>query len=244
MLLAAFVWCTVCVCPAKELVRNGRYSRWIPVEIGVERGWIYRKRCSACTTSFSLLPGIVLPGMRYPRSLVLTWLWARLWGCSVRNRRFLTMHALECPAPAGDTSWTDLLDCEGSRSRPGYSVLWCWSRSFAARSLRRLPLLVTAFVALGLHMGRDLAVPLERMRAVPPPSYWLANALGLWRALMEATRTDGRAVGLEEALSSLADFLMVEPSHGFTRALLPCSDYAESGLAGRSPPTPAVTEEA
>jgi hypothetical protein len=200
------------------------------------RGYIYRKKCHRCKVPFSLLPGFLLPGMSYPRGLVVRRLWADLEGRSYRDRDFLQAHALECSEPGEDQSWSDHLDAEGCVCRPNYALLWSWTRRFEAPAQRAVAPLLCAFMALRLNFERDLAAPLECLSNVQPRACWLAIALGLWRALLEASRSDGRGVDLSEALPSLVDFLLVPSSHGFVRAFSPLPDYPHGSTTGPDPP--------
>ncbi len=243
MLLSVLVLCPVCIGARQVLALNGGYGRWIVVEGKFERGWIHRKKCSACKTSFSLIPGFLIPWLQYPRSLVLAWLWACLSGTSVRNRGFLIMHALDREAPPEGTAWTDWLESEAGRTRPSYALLSSWTKRFSMLARQRIELLACTFSVLGLDLQRDFAESLEGLSRVPLRARWLALGLGLWRDLLEPSRTDGTKVELVDALSSFVDFLLLSPSHGFTRAFSVSPDYTGSSPAGRSPPSLAVTEE-
>lgn len=243
ILLSVLVVCSVCVGAEQRLVLNGSYRRWMVVDGAFERGRILRKKCSACKTSFSLIPGFLVPWHQYPRLIILKWLWACLWGSSLRNRRFLLMYAVESQAPPEDAAWTDWLDCDSGRTRPSYSLLWSWTQRFSSLAQQRIASLAYTLSALGLDVQRDFAVHLERMSRIPLRARWLALGVGLWRALLEASRTDGQKVELAEAVSSFVDYLLLSPSHGFTRAFSSPPDYTEGRPAGRSPPSPAGNEE-
>ncbi len=179
--------------------------------------------------------------MQHSRSLVVWWLWACLWGVHSRNRVFLRKRGLECPTPVDDQSWTDLLEFE--RSRPGHGLLCRWTQRFSLLARAAVPGLLSAFLLARCDLRCDLAAWLSPMRRVPPQACSLAIALGLWRALLDSSSTNGRRVGLKEAMSSLVDYLLLPPSHGLGRASSPRPGYDGDSRAGRSPPSSATGKE-
>lgn len=233
------MFCPLCLPGGVEhrLAKNGGYGRFVPVGRRLVWSWIHRAFCSRCRTRFSLLPAFVVAGMTYGRSLVVRWLWACLCGAGSRCRPFLRKRAVCCPAPVELTSWSDLL--EDQRSRPGYQLLCRWTRTFSARAVEALPWLLATFMYLRCDLRRDLVEPLQVLRRVRPGACGLALALGLWRATLEACRTDGSAVPLHHALPSLIDYLVAmesDASHGLRRASGAVLDYPVTSPAGRAPP--------
>jgi len=242
MLLRGLASCPLCVDAPHELARNGHYCRGAVVDGESTSIVVYRKKCTVQDTSFALLPGdLVLPRAGYPRDLVLERLWASLEGSSYRNREFLVEHGLELPAPDKQISWSDSLD--SSACRPGYGLMWQWTRAFDIRAQQVVATLLLAFRLLGLDLYRDLAIHLKSLQMVQPRAYWLALALGLWRALLEASCTDGHQPDLKEALPTLVDILLCSSSHTIIRVFSPSSGYREDA-AGRSPPIRAAHEGA
>lgn len=238
-MLLLVVVCPLCVSSGvyHRLAKDGGYHRFIPVGRRLVWGWIYRRYCRRCDTSFSLLPDFVLAYMTYGRSLVVWWLWTSLWGIAARCQPFLRKRAVHCPKPVELTSWSDLLDYE--RSRPGYQLLCRWSQRFSALSRSAIPCLLTTFIALRCHLRLDLADSLRRLQRVPEPLYPLGIALGMWRAILQVSRPDGQTVRLIDALPSLIDFLLGVtscPSHGLRRASGAPLDYPVESVAGRAPP--------
>lgn len=236
-ILAAFVLCTVCP-ESTVLARNGSYPRYIPVALQIELGRIFRRKCRRCKTSFSLLPSFMVPFMQYPRSLVVWWLWAYLWGISSRNLRFLKKRALECPPAWPDTSWSDQL--EEQPSRPSHRLLCRWSRRFSALAAVAIPALLHGFILQGCDLRIDLAKWLRPMHFVPARAGGLAIALGLWRALAASWSTSPNSVSLKKSLSSLVDYLLLPSSHSLVQVHHSVPGYDNSSTAGRSPPQTAA----
>lgn len=243
IVLSLVVLCPLCAADGVEhrLAKNGRYRRFVPVGLRLVWSWIYRKSCRRCGTRFSLLPAFVVAGMTYGRPLVVRWLWACLWGAGSRCRPFLEKHAVHCPAPVELTSWSDLLD--DRRSRPGYQLLCRWTRWASEMAVDAMPWLLATFMFLGCDLRRDLVEPLQILRRVPPRAHAVALAMGVWRAVLEASRSDGARVRLHHALPSLIDCLLLLPSdasHGLRRASGAALDYSLSIPAGRAPPGLAI----
>lgn len=228
------------------MAKNGRYRRHVQVDRCLVWSWIYRRRCGRCRVSFSLLPWFVVPGMTYGHPLVDLWLWASLWSVSSRCRPLLEKYAVSCPAatPVPEvqaSAWTDQLDSEPSR--PGYQLLCRWASRFSTLAAEAIPSLVVTFVALRCHLRVHLADPLTVLKRVPERSYSLGLALGLWRAILEASRTDGAVVSLRDALPSLIGHLAEIPrsaSHNLRRVSGDDVHYADTTSVGRAPPPPAV----
>lgn len=229
-ILALVVVCPLCArergaeCP---LAKNGGYRRRIPLGIGYVWGWIHRVRCRACKTSFSLLPSFVVCRLAYGRPLLLAWLWACLQGALSRDRVFFEKHGILHASAGEQMAWSDLLDSESHR--PGYKLLWYWASRFSRRATEAIPELMSAFVAQGCSLRLDLVESLTALPRLQERIRGLGIAAGLVRALVEASRKDGREVGLEEALSPLVDYLQSPPreaSHGLPRVLDAASGYA------------------
>jgi hypothetical protein len=121
---------------------------------------------------------------------------------------------------------------------PGYQLLCKWTRHFNRRALEALPTLLAAFVMLQCGFQHDLGEALEGLTKVPERAYALALALGLWRAIREASGPTGQAVSLEVALPSLVEYLgALDPaSHGLRRDIRRVPAYDASVLGGRPPP--------
>lgn len=211
-ILALVVVCPLCAReggPQCPLAKNGGYRRRIPLGIGYVWGWIYRVRCRACKTSFSLLPSFVVRRLAYGRPLLLAWLWACLQGATSRDRAFLEKHGIVRASAGERMAWSDLLD--SLHHRPGYKLLWYWASCFSKRATQAIPELMKAFVAQRCSLRLDLIEPLAALPWLQDRVHGLGIAAGLIRAMAEASRTDGREVGLEEALSSLVDHLQSPP---------------------------------
>ncbi len=238
-ILLLVIFCPLCLADSVErkLACDGGYSRWIPVGGAVEAGWIFRKYCARCDTSFSLIPEFVLCYRQYGRTLVSAWLWACLLGTPSRCRSFLEDQGIWFPRCDAPGSWSDLLDDQ--RTHPGYQLLCHWTRLFSRQSQRAIPALLGAFIALRCDFQRDLAEPLALLTRVPVRAYALGLALGLWRAVREASDPFGQSVGLQAALPSLVEHLVVgcgPASHGLRRAFPGVLRYDGSSQGGRSPP--------
>lgn len=227
----------------RRLTLYGQYPRWIPVGGCLESGCIYRRYCSRCKMAFSLIPDFILPGRTYGRSLVTAWLWACLGGVASRCEAFYRTWTIRVPARDGHLSWSDLLDQVGQRTHPGYQLLCQWTRQFACRAQGALPSLLGCFVLLRCDFQRDLGEHLTALTRAPERAYTLGIALGLWRAVLEASDPTGQAVSLEAALPSFVDYLAAcDPgSHGLRRAILRVPGYDGRTMGGRPPPVPTQT---
>jgi hypothetical protein len=139
-------------------------------------------------------------------------------------------------------SWSDLLDMV-YRTHPGYQLLCRWTRQFARQAQDALPALLGTFVSLRCEFQRDLGEHLAGLTRVPERAYSLGIALGLWRAILEASNPTGQVVSLEAVLASLVDYLVAfDPgSHGLRRALLRVPGYDVRIMGGRPPPVPTQT---
>lgn len=236
------LFCPLCQDGAveRQLARNGGYPRWIPVGGCLESGWIYRKYCSRCETPFSLIPDFILPQRTHGRALVIAWLWACLGGVASRCEAFYRSWGLWVPARDGHLSWSDLLDVVDHRTHPGYQLLCHWTRQSARRAQDALPSLLGTFMSLRCDFQRDLGEHLAGLARVPEQAFALGIALGLWRAILEASNPTGQAVSLEAALPSLVDHLAAfDPgSHGLRRDLRRVPGYDIRTMGGRPPPVP------
>lgn len=229
--------CPLCLEAGVEhtLARNGSYPRGIPVDGATRPGWIYRKHCSRCKTSFSLLPDFVLPHHRYGVVLVVDWLKDCLQGAPCRSCEFLDRHGIERPAEDSQTCYSDVLDDE--RTRPGYQLLNTWARKFSDRCLGALPRLVMACVFLGCDLKTRLGEHLRRL-AIRSPRVWpLGLALGLVLSVREAY---GCPPGpLAEPLTLLLGLL----SHERRRAPGEVPSYDGLAIAGQAPPRSSPSKE-
>ena len=178
-------------------------------------GRILRKYCRPCDVSFSLIPDYILRGQHYGRFLVVAWLWAWLRGVACCRVDFLDEQQIPRPVHDALTCWSDLVDLEPTR--PSYRLLRRWGCVFNRRALRFIPVLVHACTGRRCDFKREVAECLTTLSCVPRRARPLAVALGLWRALQQATSTSGPDVELEYALFTLSGFLTQRPllaSHG------------------------------
>lgn len=232
-ILALVVLCPLCLCGEVEhqLVRDGGYPRWIPTTGGQSTlGRIYRKWCSRCGVSFSLLPDFIPKGLRYSCLLVADWLWEALKGTSCRSRAFLERHEVPVPDEEPGQSWTYLLD--SARTQPGYQLLARWVTRFSARALTALPTLMTACIVLGCDLRAE-ADRFSGMVSAPARAFPIAVALYLWSAMR------GTGEELERQLPSLVHYLLWHrrgSSHERRRAWHRASRYDGLAVTGRAPP--------
>lgn len=223
----------------RRLARDGSYGRGIPLGNGAVPGKIFRKYCRPCDVSFSLIPDFILRGQRYGRLLVVAWLWAWLRGAACRSVDFLIEQQIPRPLQEALTCWSDLVDAEPTR--PGYRLMHRWGCVFSRRALRAIPAMVHACISLRCDFKREVAECLTTLSLVPRRARPLAVALGLWRAMQQATSTSGAAVELESALLTLSGFLAQRPlraSHGLRRASGDSLVYDTLAMLGRPPPEP------
>jgi len=139
---------TQCPFCDRLLAKNGGYGRLIPVGSGSEAGWIYRRYCSTCKVSFSLLLDCILRCQRYGRLFVVAWLWECLSGSTSRSEEAYKRIGIACPAREEGTSWTDQLDDQ--RTEPGYQRLCQWTQLFSERALVWYPVLIQICIVLGI----------------------------------------------------------------------------------------------
>lgn len=211
-----------------ELVRNGGYPRSIPLKPGDRcAGWIYRKYCSGCRLSFSLLPEFLLRRQRYGLSLVAAWLWAWLGGASSRCRDFYMAGGIGFTEP-DQMSWADWLDQPGQRTRPGYQLLLRWVRVYSRRARQQLADLVDALEDQGARLNHQ---PLARDGA-------LALAWRYWEALSRSSSTKPSDLVFDDqaTFQNLVRYLAREPSHVVRRASGGILSYDVLVTQGRAQP--------
>jgi hypothetical protein len=238
------LFCPLCLAEnvRRRLARNGWYPRRIPDEATWQPGRAYRKKCSRCKVSFTLLPDFVLEDRSYGKGVVADWLWLALQGEPCRSRRFYEEQGLlaELAEPADPQtaepldpllSWTDEVDTRNRPLRPCPSLLNRWLRASVVASRAWLPLLVTACVAVGCDLRHRLGVGLEALTAVPERAYPLALALGCLAWLRGEPEIRGVLGGLLELLGRSPP-----ASHSLQRAQFPASPYDTVDLDLRAPP--------
>lgn len=200
------VWCPVCRARgiAVRLARNGWYPRSIPLRPGDRRGGkIFRKFCSRCRVSFSLLPEFLLRRQRYRLALVAAWLWAWLCGASSRCRDFYRIQGIRF-AEASRMAWSDWLDQPDQRTRPGYQLLHRWVDVFTHRARQQM----SELVAAAYEVGARLEEPSSPFRANPLGLAWLH-----WEALVRAGSAGSGTNDRRAAFEQLIRYLAREPSH-------------------------------
>lgn len=209
-ILVLVVLCPLCLLESVEqvLAKNGSYPRWIPNGSRRVLGRIFRKYCSRCRVSFSLLPEFLLPRQRHRLGLVAAWLWEWLQGTSARCRDFYLRHGIKCPEPDDRMCWSDLLDQPGLRTRPGYQLLYWWAERFSQRAARLVPELRDAVEGL-TGMARTAGEALAGWR-VPEAGRSLAHAWIAWEALWRHGSTRGE-LDPREAFAQLVRFLARDP---------------------------------
>lgn len=212
------------------LARNGNYRRRFSKRDGEPRpGPVYRRKCSRCRTSYSLLPDSALAGHTHGRDRVALWLHLSLDGESFRSRRFFGVE-LGIQQPADDPSWTDHLD---SRSpRPAPSRLRAWTRQANRRALTWLAPLALACLAAGCRLRSGLREAMEPLSEAPHRAAPLALVLGLLAWLRSAPPD----LELMKALVTLLSHSPPRVSHDTSRALSRPSGYAAAYLDLRAPP--------
>lgn len=246
-ILEAVVLCPLCIKDTEHvLARNGSFPRWIPPPQGPpnERrlSKIFRKRCSRCRVTFSLLPDFIVKGHRYRCVLIVDRLWDCLNGASCRSREFLERNSIpyvtDEPSDLPQTCWSDLLD--DVRTQPGYQLQARWVTRFSARALAAVPRLMVACIAVG-HDLRDYAWSFSDLTLAPAQSWALALALFLWSALR------GQPGPCKTELELLVRYLLADPpagpSHNRRRAPGLAPSYDGRAVPGRSPPPGRVSQE-
>lgn len=197
---------------------------------------ILRVKCQVCGTTFSLHPDFLVRQHQYSREMISSWLLAWMRGSSFRSESYLSVHAVSCPAPDPDLSWSDLLDVGGSELRPRYQLLHRWSSCFTVRAARVLPFLVVACIARGHDVRRTVAPWLEHaFPGVPRRAACLALTLSFWAVL---TRRTEQPVDAGYALRTLLGILPARPlpaSHNARRASQGAVRYDLLTHAGRDP---------
>jgi len=208
-ILALVTSCPLCV-DGHRLALNGGYPRWIPLEGGPERGWIYRFWCSPQRISLSAHPDFLLERQQYSRPFVTAWLWQWLQGAPARSESFLIDQGISYPPREPLTSWTDHL-ASTMPTLPGYQLLWRWTSHFNRRAAHALPMLLAVLMAL----GADVRTVGRAIQKVPRRCNPLCTALSLLCAFSLPEDPEPDAEALRTTLYALVGYLG-HPSLCFT----------------------------
>jgi hypothetical protein len=158
------------------LVRNGTYPRLFPLQTGLERGVVHRKKCPSCKTQFSLLPNDIAPLHSYGLPLICSRLAATLDGQPHASRHFYEQHQ---PVPDASIdedlrgqSWSDRMS--ENPPCPSPQLFRRWSLKWPSRAQEWLDSLLLGCLNSGCDLKGKLAQRLagfllcpEAMRALP-----------------------------------------------------------------------------
>ena len=147
--IGAMKHCPLC---GRVLCRNGWYTRCVRALQCLYFTVIYRKLCTLCRISFTLLPHFLLPRHCHVKSTIVSWLKAcALAGLScLEFLKPLTDYRAEIHTGGKGHSFSDYLRSE--KVYPGTSLLSYWLISFSHRAALFIPELLDYCI----QAGRDL----------------------------------------------------------------------------------------